>query len=205
MKFPRMPHLPWSRGGTFDDIRKSEVACFDNKKLVYTEKLDGECTVISKDNIHARSEDGYGKTWQTFMIRQCKSFQNDIPENMYVCGENLYAVHSIEYGSLSDYFYVFTIFFDNYVLSWEETEQWCDLLGVKTVPVIGYFDKLIQIPIPEKSSFGDVCEGYVVRNIDKFHIDNFSDNIAKVVRENHVQTNIHWAKNWKKAELKKGK
>jgi hypothetical protein len=35
-------------------------------------------------------------------------------------------------------------------------------------------------------------EGYVVRNADKFHYDDFSSNVAKWVRKNHVQTDTHW-------------
>ena len=38
----------------------------------------------------------------------------------------------------------------------------------------------------------NLCEGYVVRNAEQFAFNDFSDNIAKWVRRNHVQTDEHW-------------
>ena len=39
-------------------------------------------------------------------------------------------------------------------------------------------------------------EGFVVRNVDSFAYEDFSKNVAKYVRKNHVQTDEHWTKNW---------
>lgn len=36
------------------------------------------------------------------------------------------------------------------------------------------------------------CEGFVVRKIEQFHYQDFSQNVAKWVRSNHVQTDEHW-------------
>ena len=36
------------------------------------------------------------------------------------------------------------------------------------------------------------CEGFVVRNIEQFHYQDFSQNVAKWVRSNHIQTDAHW-------------
>ena len=33
------------------------------------------------------------------------------------------------------------------------------------------------------------------------HNDDFKDNVQKWVRKNHVQTDIHWTKNWKQANI----
>lgn len=47
-------------------------------------------------------------------------------------------------------------------------------------------------------------EGLVVRNFNSFNYDEFSNNIAKFVRANHVQTENNWANTTiKKNELKK--
>lgn len=35
-------------------------------------------------------------------------------------------------------------------------------------------------------------EGIVVRNVESFEYNDFSKNVAKCVRKNHVQTDIHW-------------
>ena len=51
------------------------------------------------------------------------------------------------------------------------------------------------------SKYGDTIEGVVVRNIESFPLDDFSKNVVKYVRKNHVQTDEHWKKNWKRAKL----
>jgi len=48
---------------------------------------------------------------------------------------------------------------------------------------------------------GDTKEGVVIRKVGGFDNDQFPKNVAKLVRENHVQTDQHWTRNWKKAEL----
>jgi len=202
MKYPRIPHFPWSKGYTVDDERLVNIDALTGKHLIYTEKLDGENTVVSSERVHARSEDGYGQPWQTYMLREAAAFQYDIPDGMFVCGENMYAVHSIEYEELTHYFYVFNIVFNGVVLSWDDTCSWADVLGVPTVPVIDV-GVVTELPIPKESEFGTTCEGYVARNADAFGVSDpyFKENIAKNVRKGHVQTDEHWTKNWRKATL----
>lgn len=51
------------------------------------------------------------------------------------------------------------------------------------------------------STYGDTIEGIVIRNADSFPLEDFSKNVVKYVRKNHVQTDEHWKKNWKRAKL----
>ena len=46
-------------------------------------------------------------------------------------------------------------------------------------------------------------EGYVVRISDGFSQDNWGFLVGKWVRRGHVQTDVHWTKNWVPNELKK--
>ncbi len=198
MKYPRTPHLPFSKGRTPDDIA---VKDFDIQKYqICTEKLDGENTNMTRDKIHARSEEGYNNTWQTYLKKKWAEIRFNIPENLQICGENLYATHSITYEYLPAYFYVFAIFDleRNVVLSYNDMCEWCQLLDLPMAPL---FDFDIERDIPHQSHFGSTCEGYVIRNINEFNIEDFADNVAKCVRPNHVQTNRHWTKDWEKAEL----
>lgn len=48
---------------------------------------------------------------------------------------------------------------------------------------------------------GDTIEGVVIRNAGSYPIDEFSHNVVKYVRKNHVQTDQFWAKNWRKAKI----
>jgi len=200
MKYPHTPILPWSPNHLYDtdDEFHQDVKCFENKNLIYTEKLDGECTVCTKTIIHARSEDGYGKPWQHYMKRFYSNFCYNIPEGMQICGECVYAVHSIEYSKLPSCFFVFAIIVDGTSLSWKEVEEWSLMLGLDTVPLINDApNKIVDIPIPKQSTFGDICEGYVIRNSDSFSMTEISLNIGKSVRKDHVKTDIHWTNTWR--------
>lgn len=201
MKYKKTYHLPCSESLNNDDRMLPDVSCFENKTVVYTEKMDGECTACSSQKIHARSEDGYGKPWQTYMKRLYSCFANDIPSGMIIFGENVYAVHSIEYLSLPTCFFVFSIFERGIWLSWDDTVRISNSLGLDTAPEITR-GPLYQLPIPNKSAFGPKIEGYVVRNVSSYKLDDFHTNVAKVVRKGHVQINSdHWTKTWRPAKF----
>jgi len=61
---------------------------------------------------------------------------------MRICGENCYAVHSITYHNLPNYFLVFNIWEDETCLSWDNTIEIAEMLGLQVVPTIyrGPFD-----------------------------------------------------------------
>ena len=42
-KYPRTYHAPWSLGCTSDDKKHTSMEQFKNKRVIVTEKLDGEC------------------------------------------------------------------------------------------------------------------------------------------------------------------
>lgn len=191
-KYPRTPHLPWSPGMNSDDIQLNSTTKFDKQQIVITEKLDGENTSMYADHIHARSLDSKHHPSRNWV----KALQGEkahlIPKNWRICGENVYAKHSIEYKNLKSYFYVFSIWDEtNNCLSWQDTKEWAELLELELVPVLyeGLWDEAevrsIRLDL-------EAQEGYVVRNQNAFHYDYFTQNIAKWVRKNHVQTTQHW-------------
>lgn len=200
MKYPKTFHFEWSENLQNDDRRLPDQSCFDGRTLVYTEKLDGENTACSIDGIHARSEDGYGKPWQSYMKKFYSCFAPNIPPGMIVFGECVYAIHSIEYDSLPTCFFVFGILQEDEWLAWDEVVLLSECLGLDTVPEITR-GPLHELPIPKKSAFGPTIEGYVARNVDSYRKDDFQTNVAKFVRKNHVQTDIHWTKNWRPAKF----
>jgi hypothetical protein len=193
-KYPRTPHLPWSEGATSDDKILKSVDHFENEDVVVTEKMDGENTTLYKDASHARSLDSKNHPSRNWVKQMHASIANDIPDGWRICGENVYAQHSISYKNLKSYFYVFSIWNENNeCLSWDETEEWCKLLGLVHVPVLyrGKWDgKLFSSKNPFK--FDHDAEGYVIRKSGKFSFSEFSKSIAKFVRKNHVQTDTHW-------------
>ena len=192
IKYPRSFHLPWSLGATNDDKIMKDISGFYGEEIVITEKMDGENTTISRDYIHARSLDSADHPSRHWVKGLWGQIRYDIPEGWRICGENLYARHSIEYSNLPSYFMVFNIWNnENVCLSFDETIQWCQLIGVEHVPVLwrGIFDeKFVRSFELDYSK----QEGYVVRATKSFEYDDFERFVGKNVREGHVQTNEHW-------------
>lgn len=191
-KYPRTPHLPWSPSVSDDDIRCVDTSIFTNKDVIVTEKMDGENTTLYRDHLHARSIDSRHHPSRDWVKKFHSAIAHDIPEDWRISGENVYAQHSIRYNDLDSFFYGFSIWDeDNRCLSWEETINWFALLGIKTPAVLyhGIWNETLisQITVDES-----VMEGYVVRTANAFHYDQFSQNIAKWVRPNHVTTDQHW-------------
>jgi len=76
---------------------------------------------------------------------------------------------------------------------------WID--SVETSGLLGGFD-----PLTKK----DCSEGFVIRNSESFKTNqgglpvssNEFNNLFKLVRASHVQTDVHWTKTWKPSPLK---
>lgn len=200
VKYPRTPHLPWSPGATSDDkmLRDRDIQeHFYGTPVVVTAKMDGENTTMYRDGIHARSlvmEPHPSRNWvKSIHARVAR----DIPEGWRVCGENMYAQHSIEYNNLPGYFMVFSVWNgQNVCLDWNDTAEWAKLLNLPTVPVIyrgAFYRTTIEVMFDSfKLDTPGEHEGYVVRKHGCFHYNDFSKSVAKYVRANHVQTSCHW-------------
>lgn len=158
--------------------------------------MDGENTTTYSDgHVHARSIDSRGgedRAWVKQFLVNNVCF--NLPEGWRVCGENLWAEHSIHYDNLPSYFLGFSIWNEvNICLNWEDTKEWFEMLGIKRVPILhdGAFDMSIIRDI-EKQLDPTKDEGYVIRVADAFTYGEFKSSIAKFVRANHVQTTKHW-------------
>lgn len=195
-KYPRTYHFSFSEGATSDDKILKDDNMFEGKKIVVTTKMDGENTTIYPDgSFHARSLDSKHREYHSFLLKEIPNFSYQIPKGYRICGEYLYAKHSIYYEDLEDYFLVFSIWDEkNNCLSWEDTKIIAKELGLKTVPelFVGNFniDKIKEIA---KKTIEEGQEGIVVRTFDSYPYEEFDKNIAKVVRKGHVQTDTHWS------------
>lgn len=191
-KYPRTPHLPWSPGGSSDDIRKTSTEQFVGKNIVVTEKMDGENTTMYCDHIHARSIDSRHHPSRDWVKRLHAELRHHIQPQWRLCGENVYAKHSIAYDELPSYFLLFSIWDQrNVCLSWADTLEWAELLGLET-PQVFYQGLWTQQWFDDFAVDTTICEGYVVRLAEEFHYDQFGQSIAKWVRASHVQSDQHW-------------
>ena len=193
-KYPRTYHLDWSPGLQNDDRRQTEYERLKKLPIVVSLKMDGENTNMYPDRIHARSIDSKDHPSRHYVKGVWGSIRHQIPDGWRICGENVYAKHSIFYDDLDTYFYVFNIWDENNIcLSLDDTIDMCESLGLKHVPIIyrGPYDEamLRALPTTEKM-LGQ--EGYVVRVEEAFRFEDFNKNVAKYVRKGHVQTSTHW-------------
>jgi hypothetical protein len=213
VKYPRTWHLPWSPGVKKDDRIQHDLSIFIGRPLVITEKMDGENTTMYRDAIHARSIEYNPHPTRNWVKKLHSQIGHDIPQGWRVCGENLYAKHSIKYTNLESYFQVFSVWNEhNLCLSWDTTVEWVKLLGLTTVPVIGYatyyieLERNIQEMVDEyRKVVNREIEGYTVRLANNFSYREFPRSIVKWVRKDHVQTHGGWMRSLIEVnELRKG-
>lgn len=190
VKYPRTPYLPWSPGAA-DDL-SMDPNVWEGHEVVITEKMDGENTTLYRDYIHARSLDSRHHVTRDWVKNLQAQVGWEIPEGWRICGENLFAKHSIRYDNLKSYFYAFSMWDEwNNCLPWNITVEFCKILELTMVPVLykGPWSpdvpKLLDLPAREH-------EGYVIRPYDGFHWREFRKYVGKYVRPDHVQTHGHW-------------
>jgi hypothetical protein len=194
VKYPRTHHVPWSEGINDDDRVIGSMDHFVGQRVIVTEKMDGENTSLYPDYIHARSIDGRSHPSRDWVKQFWSQRRADIPEDCRVCGENLYAKHSIHYQALPTYFMGFSYWNErNVCQSWDDTMEWFDLLDVRSVPVLydGIYDEKLIRSLHTAKDWG-VSEGYTIRLARAFDYSEFRHCIAKFVRKGHVQTVKHW-------------
>ncbi|SPE77136.1 RNA ligase [Flavobacterium columnare] len=221
-KYNRTYHFPFSPGTTSDDRISHEYWDYIQQipELLITEKLDGENTCLNQYGVFARSHAApTTHPWANYLKEYWHLIKNEL-KDLEIFGENLYATHSITYQNIESHFYVFAARYKDHWLSWEEVVFYASLLDLKTVPVLDLFipkeeieltlkEKVLEI-IARPSVFDSydvhtqepcTMEGIVARNTKGYLVDDFYKNVFKYVRKNHVKTDEHWTRNWKRAQL----
>jgi len=195
IKYPRTYHLPWSHL-LKDDRILSDDSNFVGKRVIVTLKMDGENTTMYNDYIHARSLDSATHETRKWVKGLWSQVSYLLDDNMRICGENLYAVHSVKYTALPSYFMMFSMWIDNRCLSWDETKAYAKILALDLVPVI--YDDVYNKEkiIKEFTKYEKENEGYVIRVADEFNYIDFRRSVAKFVRPEFRQavnnSHGHW-------------
>lgn len=200
-KYPRTFHLKYSKGATNDDKIAKDSSNLMGVEIVITEKLDGSNSCMSLEGVFARSH-GQAPTHKSFDLlkKRFYALQHLLKAEEQVFLENCYAVHSITYEQLSDFCFVLGIRQNDQWLSFDEVVKRSSELNLTTVPVLfrgivkseKELEKIVTDLASQPSIFGGPREGVVVRVASSFADDQFSKNLAKWVRQNHVQTSEHW-------------
>lgn len=203
IKYPLTMYFSFSP--SIDNKDKKNIFDINNfvgKNIVFTVKMDGSNLTMTKDHVGARN--GWDAQHESFDMAKAEhaKIKHMIPENIQLFGEWLYAKHSIKYNNLANYFQIFSAFDmeGRKFLSWMETEAIARNVGFPTVPwIVTYLylenecDLAETIEQQGNSAIGSGEEGLVVRLMDSFSVDDFSNSVAKYVRKGHVQTDEHWS------------
>ena len=109
--YPKTPHLPFSPGINPDDTRVSDCQKLLSVEVVITEKLDGGNCCIKADSssgmplVFGRTH-AQPATHESFSaVKELATCIGDELGDLELFGENMQAVHSIEYDNLASYFY----------------------------------------------------------------------------------------------------
>lgn len=192
-KYPRTLHLTYSEKATSDDKIAPNDNHFIGRNVVVSLKHDGENTTIYSDKSHARSlnsdADSEDRRWIEAL--RISKIENKIPPNMRICGESLLYKHTCFYDNLESFFYVFSIWVNDLCLSYDETINICNDLGLVHCPIIyeGVYNKNLILDIFSKI---DNHEGFVIRLADSYNIADFGISLNKFVSKDFVLPSEHW-------------
>lgn len=196
IKYPSTPYF----------IQQEHLPLLEGKEIVVTEKRDGENNKFypSSTELHARSIDsGCREEWRSYAKSLLSSKLYKLSEyidryfDLAISFENLYARHSIAYSDLLCPIELFGVWDANTLLEWDVVEDISSIIDIPTVPVLykGECTKEVLNLIHKSMKFNKQ-EGYVIRLANSFNLEDFSTSIFKVVRPNHIQTDISWHKTW---------
>ena len=213
LKYPRTPYWPYSptigRGDTVHPDPERFAGC----PVVVTEKLDGSNVLIHRGRVYGRSVgDESANKWMA-MVKKHHAWKVTEPD-IYLYGEDIYGVHSIEYGAVreEETFYAFALRDSKGGFrSMAALERFAAERSIPVVPVIyrGTFPSidemrvLLQCEHEKQSALGGEREGMVVRIAEGFASDKFARSVCKSVRRDHVQADRHWTRNWRPCALRR--
>lgn len=210
MKYFRTYHLPYSPGATSDDKIAKSVDSVIGVPIIISEKMDGENNSLTNRGTYARSHADFTiSPWSEEVRKIQRSIGNYLHEGLFLFGEGMAGIHSIEYQRLTSYFYLFGVNDNDFWLSWDEVKEYSFLLDIPTVPVLfegiinneKELESIVNNLVSKESQLGGLLEGIVIRTQDGFRTEDTDKKILKWVRKDHVTTDTHWNKNWKKAKL----
>lgn len=220
-KYGRTYHYPFSPGTTSDDRIQYDYwqHVQTMSAILHTEKLDGENNCLNRYGVFARSHAAPTTSPWTAAIRQrWEGLKHDLGD-LELFGENLYAIHSIEYRRLEEHYFVFAVRSLDMWLSWEEVQFYAAAFDFPTVPLLQQTSDFSNAAVfkEEVLAFagagsnldsydvqtGKPCtrEGIVSRNMAAYPVAALGENVFKYVRKGHVKTDEHWTHHWKRASL----
>jgi ATP-dependent RNA circularization protein (DNA/RNA ligase family) len=214
-RFPHTPHLAWLGDAKPRDdkvLSESERRDFLKHELIVEEKVDGGnlgLSVSDNGEVRAQNRGGYltpssvhpqFKTLFSWVARRRDALVEALYPDLILFGEWCYAVHSIRYTRLPDWFLAFDIYDRRRDGFWsvQERDALVDRLGVARVPELasGHFSlRALQQRLGESRLGAPMAEGlYLRRNDDpgarsKLVRPEFTQAIAEHWSRRAIKTN----------------
>ena len=210
-KYPKTPYWPWSPAIGREVEVHADPQRFVGEGLVVTEKLDGGNTLLHAGKVYGRSMSVPSNDKWMAMVKKHHAWKVREPD-VYLYGEDIYGVHSIEYGAVAERetFYAFALRDgEGTFASFAELETYAESREIPVVPIlfrgsfgsIGEIRAFVEGAEQEGSVLGGLREGVVLRLARGFQASEFRCNICKSVRAGHVQTQEHWSRNWRPCRI----
>ena len=211
LKYPKTPYWPWSPSIGRDDRVLRDPSVFVGPEVVVTEKLDGGNTLLHRGQVYARSVATPSSAPWMAMVRKHHAWKVTEPD-VLLYGEDLYGIHSIEYDPMPEdrTFHAFGLrATDGNFASYDDLKDYADARDIPVAPILfrGRFDstsairRFLETAHRQPSVLGGEREGMVLRPAGTIRGDDFGRVTAKSVRTNHVQTDLHWTRNWRPCRL----
>lgn len=205
-KFPRTYHWPTSPGVQSDDKIHSSPEWFLNREISISEKLDGGCTILSQGVPWSRASGSPATEGWFSAVRKHHAWKtSSLPESVALYGEDIYAHHAIDY-TIEEHatFRTFHVLKGDVFESVDDMVTFSQALDIPVVHEMfrGVFTKSLDLTawleenIASPDSLGSTREGFVIRPTGSIPFSQYSDQVCKYVRKNHVQSNTHWRYNW---------
>ena len=119
-----------------------------------------------------------------------------LPVGTLVYGELMYAVHGIYYDRLPEYFLAFDVCRGKKWLKYEQRRAFCEEHGFYMVPLVtrGCFGKNeLRDLVPERSAYGEMAEGIVVKRYSKNGY--FKGKIVSSKFQGKIdEEDVHWSR-----------
>ncbi len=190
VKYPRTYLLPWSESTNEGERDLASIEPFMGRRVVLTEKMDGENVTLYRDFMHTRSVETHRHASREWLEWRWQEIRERIPPGWRICGEYVFAKHTIEYANLPSYFLGFSVWNErNVCLDWDATRAFMDIIGMACVPVLydGIFD-LSRIDEVWRRHGGPHSEGYVMRLADEIPYRDFRRLAGKFIRADYRQS-----------------
>jgi len=225
-KYPRTFHFQFSPEIHSDDkvISFKHLGNFLQDEVIITEKIDGSNSCLKgHQGVFGRSHALPTKeAWYDHLKGLYYNRFSMLKPNLWIFGENTFAIHSIKYTEMEHYFYIFAIYDTdtNEWLSYDDMVTEAKRINIPTAPLLfrgniesmGWVNKWMDKTIKNNASvLGGDLEGFVMRVASSIPGEKFQEFVAKYVRKGHIQNTIldkngnpeHWKVKWKQQTLKR--